>query len=59
MLAVLEELSKPEASGGVYRVERWVEKGELRVSLFKIGLAGHALQKATDFGKYLERSGQK
>ncbi len=38
MLAVLEELAKPEANGGVYRVER---RGD-QVRLIQVGLAAHA-----------------
>lgn len=41
MMRVLEELAKPEANGGVFRVER--EGTEVRLT--KIGVMGHAMHK--------------
>jgi len=38
MLAVLEELAKPESHGGVFRVE----KHGAEVKLIRIGVMGHA-----------------
>lgn len=42
MLRVLEELAKPEADGGVFRIERQGDE----VRLFKVGVAEHAVHKA-------------
>lgn len=42
MLAVLEELAKPESNGGVFRIERY----EGQVRLTKVGLMAHASHKA-------------
>ena len=41
MLSVLEQLVKPEANGGVFRVER---KGD-QVRLMAVGIMGHVVHK--------------